>query len=62
MLKWSCPKTLQEPAEAFALSSFTTIQQLHMLKGCLGVKTSGESSSAGWLKDDASGLFQLVLT
>lgn len=45
---------LPEQAEAFALLSFTTIQQLRMPKGCLGAKTSGENGKAGLLYDAAS--------
>lgn len=57
MLKWSCLKMLQEQAEAFALLSFTTIQQLRMPKGCLGAKISGANGEAGLLYDAAPYLF-----
>lgn len=43
MLKLSCQKRHQGLAEAFALLSSTIIQQLHMPKGSLGAKTSGEA-------------------
>ena len=59
MLKWLCLKMLQERAEAFASLSFTTIQQLRMPRGCLGVKTSGESSKAGLLDGAGPRLFGL---